>query len=422
MESHIHNIFMKFGVALALGFLVGIQREYARNHDDDEIPAGMRTLALIGLLGCAAAMIAHEFESVWAFVAIFFVSGIFVGTGYFIHAWKGRTGLTTEFAALLTFLSGVLVYFEYYALAIAIIVTLTGVLSLKIEMHKFVRGLNREDIMATLKFAVITAVVLPVLPNQNFGPEPFNIFNPFKIWMLVVLISGISFVGYVLIKVIGAHRGIGLVGILGGLASSTAVTLTMTQRSLSAPALSSSFAQAILLSWTVMYVRLFIIVAAVNSSLVSELWVPILGGTLAGLIYCLFLYFKEKTTHKEGAISFVNPFELGPAIKFGLLFSVFLLLSKAAKIYLGHAGIYLASIVSGLADVDAISISVADMSLAQNGLAVKIAANAIILASVSNTMLKGSVAAISGSKELRAAILPGAALMVVVVVILVFIF
>lgn len=289
-------------------------------------------------------------------------------------------------------------------------------------MHKFVRGLNREDIMATLKFAVITAVVLPVLPNQNFGPEPFNIFNPFKIWMLVVLISGISFIGYILIKIIGAHRGIGLVGILGGLASSTAVTLTMTQRSRSTPELSSSFAQAILLAWTVMYARLFIIVAAVNSSLVSELWLPILGGTIAGVVYCLFLYFRGRTTNKEEAISFVNPFELGPAVKFGLLFSVILLLSKAAQIYLGHAGIYLASLVSGLADVDAISLSVADMSLAPNGLAVEIAANAIVLASVSNTLLKGSVAAISGSKELRAAIIPGAALMIVVVIALVFIF
>lgn len=422
MESHIHNIFLKFGVALALGFLVGIQREYARNHDDDEIPAGMRTFALIGLLGCAAAMMANELDSVWAFVAIFVVAGAFIGIGYFVHAWKGKTGLTTEFAGLVTFFGGALTYFEYFALAIAIIVTLTGVLSLKIEMHKFVRGLNREDIMATLKFAVITAVVLPVLPNQNFGPEPFNIFNPFKIWMLVVLISGISFIGYILIKIIGAHRGIGLVGILGGLASSTAVTLTMTQRSRSTPELSSSFAQAILLAWTVMYARLFIIVAAVNSSLVSELWLPILGGTIAGVVYCLFLYFRGRTTNKEEAISFVNPFELGPAVKFGLLFSVILLLSKAAQIYLGHAGIYLASLVSGLADVDAISLSVADMSLAPNGLAVEIAANAIVLASVSNTLLKGSVAAISGSKELRAAIIPGAALMIVVVIALVFIF
>jgi uncharacterized membrane protein (DUF4010 family) len=422
METQIHNIFLKFGVALALGFLVGIQREYSRDHGDQDIPAGIRTFALMGLLGCTAAMVADEFNSVFAFVAIFLIAGLFVCISYFIHAWKGNTGLTTEFATLITLLAGVLVYFDYFALTIAIIVATTGLLSLKIEMHKFVRGLSRDDIMATLKFAVITAIVLPVLPNQNFGPEPFNIFNPFKIWLLVVLISGISFVGYILIKIIGAHRGIGLVGILGGLASSTAVTLTMTQRSRSTPELSRSFAQAILLAWTVMFVRLFIVVAAVNPKLMPELWLPILGGTLAGLLYCFFLFLKDRTTNRNEAISFVNPFELGPAIKFGLLFSVILLISKAAQIYLGHAGIYLASLVSGLADVDAISLSVADMSLPGKSLAVEIAGTAIIIASVSNTVLKGAVAAITGSPELRKNIVPGAVLMMTVVIALVFVF
>ncbi len=421
MEPHIHNIFLKFGVALALGFLVGIQREYARSNNDDEIVAGIRTFALIGLLGCAASMAADELNSALAFVAVFVIAGLFVCISYFIHAWKGKTGLTTEFAILITLLAGVLVYFDYFALAIAIVVAVTGVLSLKIEMHKFVRGLSREDIMATLKFAVITAIVLPVLPNQNFGPDPFNIFNPFKIWMLVVLISGISFVGYILIKIIGTHRGIGLVGILGGLASSTAVTLTMTQRSRSTPELSRSFAQAILLSWTVMFVRLFIVVSAVNPNLMSELWLPILGGTLAGILYCLFLFLKDRTMNENESISFVNPFELGPAIKFGLLFSIILLVSKAAQIYLGDAGLYLAGLISGLADVDAISLSVAEMSMG-NSLALDSAANAIIIASVSNTLLKGAVASISGSKELRPAIIPGAALMMIVVSALVFIF
>ena len=417
----IHNTFLKFGISLAIGVLVGIQREYALQKDDTQIVAGIRTFALMGLAGCASAMIAHESGSIWPFVMSLFIAGVFIAASYVVQAVRGNTGLTTEFSALLTFLAGALVYFDFIALAIAMTVAVAALLSLKIELHKFVSDLNRDDIMATLKFAVITAIVLPVLPNENYGPEPFNIFNPFKIWLLVVLISGISFIGYILIKTIGAHRGIGLLGILGGLASSTAVTLTMTQRSRSNPELSQSFTQAIMLSWTVMYIRLFIIVAAVNAALVEELWLPILGGIIIGLLYCLFLYWRERTSAKSEEISFVNPFELGPAVKFGLLFSLILVISKAAQVYLGDTGIYLASLVSGLADVDAISLSVASMSV-DNSLALDIAANAIVIASVSNTLLKGSVAATTGSKELRRAIIPGTLLMILVVIILVFIF
>ena len=415
MPAHTNDIFLKFGLSLVLCVLVGIQREYVRHRDNKKIAAGVRTFALMGLTGCVAAMVTETLGSVWPFVVIFFVAGIFVSLSYFIQASHGDTGLTTEFSILLTMLSGALVYYDHIALAIASIVAVTGILSLKIELHKFVQTLSQQDIFATLKFAVITAIILPVLPNQNYGPEPFHIFNPYKIWLLVVLISAISFVGYILIKIIGAQRGIGLMGVLGGLASSTAVTLTMTQRSRSSPELSPSFAQAILLSWTIMYARLFIIVAAVNPALVGELWPPVLGGVFAGLAYCLVLYLKERSNPENEQIAFVNPFELGPAIKFGLLFSVILLISKAAQVYLGNTGIYLASLVSGLADVDAISLSIAEMSQRGQGLSLASAANAIIIASIANTLLKGSVATVSGAKELRRVLAPGTVLIIATV-------
>jgi uncharacterized membrane protein (DUF4010 family) len=415
---NVQNIFMKFALALGVGILVGLQREYAQYQENRQLGAGIRTFALIGLVGCAGAMVADEFSSPWPYIAVLLISGIFFSINYFIEAWHGKGGLTTEFSALLTLLAGALVYKGHFSIAIATMVAITGLLSLKFEMHNFVRHLSKDDIFAILKFAIITAIVLPVLPNKNYGLEPFNIFNPYKIWLLVVLISGMSFVGYILIKTIGAKRGIGLLGFLGGLASSTAVTLTMTQRSKSTPELSRSFAQAILIAWTVMYARLLIIVTAINSALLSQLWLPVLGGVLAGLIYVLFLYYKDHTTSKNDDISFVNPFELGPAIKFGLLFSLILLISKAAQIYLGDAGVYLASIISGLADVDAIALSVAGMSNNEGQLSYDIAARAIIFAGLSNTVLKGVVAATSGSAALRKTILPGTVIMVLVVLLL----
>lgn len=417
----LQNIFLKFALALGVGILVGLQREYAQYQEDRELGAGIRTFALIGLVGCSAAMVADKMGSPWPYTAILFVTGLLLGISFFIEAWRDKGGLTTEFSALLTLLAGALIYLGYYAVSIATMVAITGLLSLKFEMHNFVRHLSKQDLFAILKFAVITAIVLPILPNKNYGPAPFHIFNPYKIWLLVVLISGISFIGYVLIKAIGAKRGIGLLGFLGGLASSTAVTLTMTQRSKSSPGLSQPFAQAIIIAWTVMYVRLLVIVTAVNAQLLAKLWLPVVGGALAGLVYVLVLYYRGRITSKSDNISFVNPFELGPAIKFGLLFSLILLASKAAQIYMGDAGVYLASFISGLADVDAIALSVAGMSAHAGQLSLDIAARAIVLAGLANTLLKGGVAMTSGSPELRRAIWPGTALMIIVVLALLFV-
>lgn len=406
MQFDLYNIFLKFGISLVLGLLVGLQREYASEETHKELSAGIRTFALMGLVGCIAANIADILGSPWPYVVIILIAGSLLCLSFFVQAWRGHIGLTTEFSALATILAGSLVYLEQIALAIALTVAIAVLLSLKIEMHRFVHKLTKTDIIAILKFAVITAIVLPVLPNQNYGPEPFNIFNPYKIWLLVVLISGISFIGYISIKLLGAKKGLGFVGFLGGLASSTAVTLTMTQRSRSHPELSKSFLQAVLIAWTVMYVRLFVIVAAVNFSIIKYLWFPVAVGVFMSLLFCLYLFFSQKHESQGEHITFANPFELGPAIKFGILFSMILLLSKAAQIYLGDVGLYIASLVSGLADVDAITLSLAGLSLNPEDLSYQLAAKAIIIASISNTILKGMVILLGGSPQMRKITLP----------------
>lgn len=413
------NLFSRFAVALVIGVLVGLQREYAYQEPDEELFAGVRTFALLGLIGAVAAMAAELLASPLVFIVFALIVGAFLSISYFVDASRGAVGLTTEAAAVITFLAGALAYWNELVLAVALGVITTVLLSIKLETQRFVEHITREDIYATLKFAVITAIILPVLPNEDFGPPPFDIFNPYQIWLLIVLISGLNFIGYVLVKVVGARKGIGLTGLLGGLASSTAVTLTFTQRSTETKNLSRPLALAILVAWTVMFSRLLIEIAAVNADLLPLMWLPVGASVAAGLAYSAYLFFSQRQYEKE-EVQFTNPFNLGPAIKFGLIFAVVLLVSRAAQVYLGNPGLYLSSLVSGLADVDAIALSVAQLSLEANGPTQEVAVRAIILAAVANTFAKGAIVLAGGSAELRRTILPGYLLMMATGVVVAF--
>jgi uncharacterized membrane protein (DUF4010 family) len=366
----------------------------------------------MGLLGCAAAMVADILDSGLAFIGIFLALGGLIVIAHYVEASRGKVGLTTEVAALVTTLAGALCYWDYLPLAVALAVTTTVLLSLKVELDKFVKRITREDIYATLTFAVITAIVLPVLPNTSvIDSPPFDVLNLYKIWLMVVFISGISFLGYVLVQVVGPRQGIGLAGLLGGLVSSTAVTLSFSQRSKDQREMAKPFALAIMVAWTVMFSRVVVEVAALNVILLGVLWLPMAASALAGLGYCAFLYLSQRTGRQED-IQVSNPFELGPAIRFGLLYALILLSSRAAQLYLGDTGLYLSSILSGLADVDAITLSVAELTRT-GGVDLSIGARAIVLATMSNTVIKGGIVLAAGAGPLRRALLPGFALMLV---------
>ncbi len=406
------QLFLRFGVAIAIGFMVGLQREFAKQKKKKELVAGERTFALLGLTGALAAMAADRLESALALFGVVLMIGLFIAVAYFIDAWRGHVGLTTEVAMLAVVMVGALCYWGYLTLAVALGITITALLSLKFETDRFVRALTKEDIFAALQFAVITAIVLPVLPNESFLPPPFDVLNPFKIWLMVVFISGISFVGYVAIKVVGAEQGIGLTGFLGGMVSSTAVTLSFSERSNRQPELAKPFALAIMIAWTVMFSRVLIEVGVLNRALLSVVWVPLVAAGGVGLLYGLYLFFSQRSAEK-GDVQFSNPFDLGSAIKFGLLYGVVLLVSRAAQMYFGDTGIFISSLLSGVADVDAITLSMAELSNT-GGLDLGTAAQAIVVATMSNTLVKGGIAIMGGSKVLRKALLPGIVLIIVV--------
>lgn len=403
------DLFLRVGVAIGIGFLIGLQREFAKGGGARSIVAGERTFALLGLSGWLAAFAAAELASPFPFLVIVFLLGVYAAVSYFVDAWRGKVGLTTEVAMVVTILIGSLCFWGYLTLAAAIGIITTVLLSLKLETDRFVRALTREDISAALQLAVITAIILPILPNEAIFPAPFDVINPYKIWLMVVFISGISFLGYVAIKIIGPQQGIGLTGLLGGLVSSTAVTLSFSERSNREPQLARPFALAITVAWTVMFARVLVEVGVINKALLAEIWPPIVAAGLVGLGYCVFLFFSQRTTQKSD-IEFSNPFDIKSAIKFGLLYGVILLISRVAQMYLGDTGIYISSIVSGAADVDAIALSMAELS--KTGvLDLNTASNAIILAAMSNTTVKGLVALIGGSIALRKPLIPALLLM-----------
>jgi len=417
------DLFLRFGAALLIGVLIGMQREYAySNKSAGGLFAGARTFALMSLFGATAALLADLFHAPWVFIGLIFLLGIMVIVAYFVSATeRDEIGLTSEVAALITILIGGICYLHSVEFAAALGVVTTVLLAVKWELRQFVKVITQDDVFATLQFAVITAIVLPILPDKAFGPPPLDVLNPYQVWKMVVFISGINFLGYVLVKVVGPKKGIGLSGLLGGLASSTATTLSFSQRSQTQEGLDKPFAVAIIAGWVLMFFRVIVEVAVVNNRLLPEIWPVMTAMGCSGLLYALYLYFSQTAVDEE-ELDLSNPFELGPAIKFGLIFALVLFVTKAAEVYIGEKGLYFTSFLAGLADVDAITLSIAGLTKTGQGIALSTGRIAIILATISNTAAKGILVFSLGSRSLRKYIWPVMAIMVVIGLVFVFIF
>ncbi len=404
------DVTISLGVALGLGMLVGLQREYAKRHQREDLFGGARTFAMIGIVGALATMLS-EFTGTYVVLAVF-AAGIivFLAIGYVASTNEGHIGMTTEVAALIVFCAGAISGRGEREIAVAIGVLTATLLAIKPFTRQLSASLETEDVYATLKFAIIAVLALPLLPDQTFGPSPWNAVSPYNVGLMVVFISGLSFVGYVLVHLVGTERGIGLTSLLGGLVSSTAVTLTLSERSRSNRQMSRLLGLGVLLSWVIMFGRILVEVGVVNLSLLPSVWLPI---TVAGLVatgWAGWLYFRSstETTGSDEAQNFTNPFRLRPAIQFGLLYGLVLIGSQALSDWIGSGGIYAGAIVSGLADVDAITLSMAELSRGAGPVEDEVAANAIVFAAASNTAVKAGIVWVTGSPGIRRAIFPGA--------------
>jgi uncharacterized membrane protein (DUF4010 family) len=391
------DLALRFAAALGLGLLLGIERE--RKRDAELFFGGVRTFALIALLGAVGAFMERELNQGWLIIAAFVALSALVIVSYATTAARGELGITTEISAMLAFIVGALCGWQHVGVASVATVVCLLLLTFKDFLHRLARRVELADIEATLTFAVISVIILPLLPNQNFGPPPLDVINPYKIWLMVVLIAGLNFLGYVLVKVLGNEHGLALTGILGGLVSSTAVTLSFSQRSRREPEMSSAFVLAIVIAWTIMFLRVVIMVGIINRALAASLAVALGCMALAGLLVCLALW--RRRAHETGVVAAgANPFELGEAIKFGLLFGIVTIVAKAAEVYLGATGLYLAGAVAGATDVDAIALSMANRATTTPE-SIKIAAYTIVIAVISNTLMKAGMVAFMGAPAMR---------------------
>ena len=406
------DLALRFGSALGLGVLLGLERE--RTKAAEHSFAGVRTIGLIALSGALAAYFDELLGQPSLALLLFAAVALLVVVSYAVTAARGELGITTEVTALLAFLLGWLCMRDHIALAGGLAVSSALVLALKDWLHRLAQRIEARDVEATLKFAIVTLIILPLVPNETFGPPPLDVLNPHQVWLMVVLISAVNFLSYILVKVVGPEHGFGLTGLLGGLVSSTAVSLGFAQRSRAQPERSPALALGILLAWTVMFVRVVAIVAVVNLELAQRLLPVMAGLALTSVAICAWLWRRRAIqAGKADVAAGENPFELWQAVRFGLAFGVVMLAARAAELYFGTSGLYLAGAVAGLTDVDAISLSMANL-VHGDGARMTAAVTTIVIAVVSNTLVKTGMAVVLGAPPLRR-LVGGAALALVTV-------
>lgn len=398
----IAETFEKLAIALALGLLVGIQRQRTESR-----LAGIRTFPLVTVLGTVLALLASRWGG-WVLAAGFIGIASIVVIANFDKSNSHDPGITTEVTLLLMLAVGAYLVSGHAAVAVALVGIIALLLHLKPEMHAFVVKLGEKDIKAIMQFTLISLVILPVLPNRAYGP--YGVLNPFKIWLLVVLIVGISLGGYVAHKFLGARGGSLLAGILGGLISSTATTVSYARRSRNAPESSSMAALVIMLASTVVFLRILILLGVTAPQAFPSMAGPIgamFGATalLGGGIWLVARHEASPIPEHE------NPSEFRPALLFAFLFALVLLGVAVAKARFGAEGLYAVAALSGLSDMDAITLSTVQ-SGQHGGLDVTMAWRMILVAAIANLLSKTAIVAFSGSKQLltRMALLFGLAI------------
>lgn len=397
------EFFVRMLVATGIGFVIGLEREHSALLKKEEIFAGVRTIVFVILFGFLATFLSF-FLTNWFLIFSFLGVITLVAVSYWVSANKGEIGGTTEFATLLAFLLGCSTFLGFVEASLTITVVVLVFLSLKVKLKNIIGRITQVEMYAFVKFVVLALLILPVLPNNTFGP--FDVFNPRELGWVVVLTSGLGFVGYLLMKFLGSGRGILLTGIVGGLVSSTMVTWVFSKKSKETPELSSNCAVAILAASTIMIIRVLVWVLIFNQVILSQLALPILLMFLTGLGATFYFYKQQQLLPKvKTDFPLGEPLNLKEAVFFGILYTGILLFVSYANNQFGTNGIFVSSAIAGLTDIDAITISMS--KLAGGSIPILTAQNAIVIATLCNTIVKIGISLWSGSKQLRKFILIG---------------
>ncbi|SHJ07625.1 MgtC/SapB family protein [Pseudozobellia thermophila] len=386
-DSYILGILISMGI----GLIIGLEREYDRLKGQGF--AGIRTFPIVAILGFTLENLTDKF-TVWLLIIglAAFILFLALNPSYQKQEEYGQ-GLTTNLALIATFVLGAMVSAEYYRDAVATSVIIVTLLSLKTRFRSVISNITSEELFAFIKFSIIALLILPFLPNKNYGPN--DLLNPFEIGSIVVIVSFLNFIGYFLVKYVGSKRGILLTAVLGGLISSTAVAWSYASRSEESPELSKKYAAGIVMASAIMFPRLALLVYIFNSSLLTYLALPFSLLTLICLVVSLILIQRD-SKETDTNIKIGNPLNILSALGFGAIYIVILFAVFYSNQFFGESGLYYSALISGLADTDAITISMAKFSLDPEKL--KTASSVIIAAVLSNMLVKLGISVFKGSK------------------------
>ncbi len=393
-------------LALLLGLLVGLERGWhSRFEKEGSRVAGFRTFGIIGLLG-----------GLWAELAVF-LSPVILGFGFLgfaiviitadIQARRatGDVGATTVIAALATFGFGALATTEAMDLAVAGTVLMTLLLGSKATLHHWVEKIEEKELISGLKLLVMTLVLLPVLPNKGYGP--FEALNPFKFWLMVVLISAFSFVGYVAMRLLSERRGLIVAAAAGGLVSSTAVTVSHSKLAEENPKNARLFSGTIVVATAIMYLRIPIVAGVIMPEVGLRVLIPMGCGALASFAVAAFLLRGVKTTGQDATMDITNPLEFSIALRFGIYLAFIALAARAINHWFGSSGVYILAGVSGLSDVDPITLSLSQMS--GHSVTMTTAVVGISIAAAANMIVKTVISVVTGGRPLARYTIPAMA-------------
>jgi uncharacterized membrane protein (DUF4010 family) len=391
------STFQSLGIALGLGLLVGLQRESVAKE-----LGGVRTFPLVTIMGVVCGALAQSFGG-WIVAAglLAVTAMIIIGNVARLKAGPSGPGITTEIALLLMFGVGAYLVVGYRAVAVAIGGGCAVLLQFKSQLHGITAKLGAGDLTAIMQLALISMVILPVLPDRTYGP--YAVFNPRQVWLMVVLIVGLSLTGYIIYKFVGERAGIVLGGILGGVISSTATTVSYARRTVAMPGASRPAAVVIMIASTIMFARLLIEIGAVAPAFLPIASAPILAlaGLMAALSLSLWLW------RRDGPNSMPlqeNPSQLKSALMFGAIYALALFAVAAAKQHIGDKGLYVVAGIAGLTNVDAITLSTAQLVQASR-LEAQHGWRLILLAALSNMVFKGAAVAVLGHRQLSKVVL-----------------
>ncbi|MDT2020827.1 MgtC/SapB family protein [Methylocella sp. CPCC 101449] len=391
------EILSRLAVSLAIGLLIGLERGWrTRDEQDHQRAAGLRTFALSGLLGGVTGVLSQQVGP--ALVGFVFVAYALAFTAFHWLEAKAEHNMsvTAVVAGMITFLLGTMAVTGEERIAIAAAVAMAILLALREQLHRWVASLTWPEIRSVLVLATMSFLLLPLLPNRPV--DPWNAINPYELWLLAILIAAISFAGYIAVKVVGDRLGIVMTAVAGGLASSTATTLTFAQMNRDHPEASRLLGAGILIAGVIMVARVAIVAVAINNTLLKGLAPPLIAG---GVILCLgaaILLARRDESAQKPNLEIANPLALGTTLKLVLFIAVVMLAAEVLRDYFGGIGVILLAFLSGIADVDAITLSMA--KLGGKDIALTTASLAILVAVATNTLSKAALTAWTGGARI----------------------